>query len=334
MRDSAIIRLDHGSGGLLTSRLIKTSILKYFKDRTLKRLEDSAELSLHNRNIAFTTDSYVVNPIFFPGGDIGTLAICGTVNDLAMKGAIPKFISLSLIIEEGFTFKELEKILQSAARAAKQARVTVVCGDTKVVEKGKADKIFITTSGIGIIKVHLGKERMKTGDVVLLSGTIGDHGIAIMNERFDLRLKSNIKSDVAPLNLITNRLLKFKSALRCMRDPTRGGIVTVLNELVEGTQFGITIDENKVPIKKEVRGASDILGIDPLYVANEGKFVLIVGRKTAREILKCIKSHALGKNAAIVGEVVKKPKGVWLKTKIGGVHPLLQLEAEGLPRIC
>ncbi len=334
MSESSTVKLGHGSGGLLTSRLIKTSILKYFKDQTLKRLEDSAELRLKSKNIAFTTDSYVVNPIFFPGGDIGTLAICGTVNDLAMKGAIPKFISFSLIIEEGLPFKELEIILQSTARAAKRARVSVVCGDTKVVEKGKTDKIFITTSGIGIVKLHLGKEKMKVGDMVLISGTIGDHGIAIMNERFDLGLKSSIKSDVAPLNLITNRLLKCKSTLHCMRDPTRGGIASVLNELLEGTQLGIMINETTLPIRREVRGASDILGVDPLYVANEGKLLAVVERKAAEKILKIIKSHTLGKNAAIIGEVVKKPKGVWVRTEIGGVHPLLQLEAEGLPRIC
>ncbi len=203
------IQLAHGAGGLLTSRLIKDVILKYFNNKIIKRLEDSAEVNIQSRNIAFTTDSYVINPIFFPGGDIGKLAICGTVNDIAMKGAIPKFISFSLIIEEGFPFRDLEKILNSASRAARKAKIQVVCGDTKVVEKGKADKIFITTSGIGIIKIDLTKEKIKVGDVVLVSGTIGDHGIAIMNERLDLGLKSNIKSDVAPLNLITNRLLKF-----------------------------------------------------------------------------------------------------------------------------
>jgi hydrogenase expression/formation protein HypE len=328
------IRLEHGSGGQLTNNLIKDLILKYFKNRTIKQLDDSAELYVKDKNIAFTTDSYVVDPIFFPGGDIGDLAIYGTVNDLAVQGAIPQFISFSLIIEEGLPFDDLEKILRSASRAARRAGVTVVCGDTKVVQKGKADKIFITTSGVGIIKVRVHKKKIKIGDRVIVSGTIGDHGIAIINERLNLGLKSKIKSDTAPINLITSKLLKFKSALHFMRDPTRGGLVSTLNEAGEKMPFGIVLYEKDLPIKKEVIGATDILGIDPLYVANEGKLVAIVGRRPAPHILKKIKSHSLGKNAAIIGEVVKKPRGIWLVTKIGGIHPLLTLEAEGLPRIC
>ena len=249
------IKLGHGSGGLLTNKLIKEVVLKYFKNKIIKRLEDSAELNVKKNKIAFTTDSYVIDPIFFPGGDIGKLAICGTVNDLAMKGAIPEFISFSLIIEEGFSFKDLEKILKSAAKSAKEAGVSVVCGDTKVVEKGKADKIFITTSGVGIIKTNLGKEKIKIGDKVLVSGTIGDHGIAVMNERLNLGLKSNIISDVAPLNLLTNRLFKNTRAIHFMRDPTRGGLVSVLNETIDGTKFGIMINENSLPIKREVFAA-------------------------------------------------------------------------------
>ena len=334
MSSDNTIHLSHGSGGLLTNKLIKQVILKYFNNKIIKRLEDSAELNIKENKIAFTTDSYVINPIFFPGGDIGKLAICGTVNDLAMKGAVPKFISFSLIIEEGLGFDDLERILKSAANAAQKAGVTVVCGDTKVVEKGKADKIFITTSGIGIIKTNLGKEKIKIGDKILISGTIGDHGIAIMNERLDLGLKSNIISDVAPLNLLTTRLFDNPSPVHFMRDPTRGGVVAILNEIVDGANFGIMIKEDTLPIKKEVMGACEILGLDPLYIANEGKFVAMVDQKFAKKILERIKSHSLGKNAAIIGEVVNEPKGVWLKTKIGGVHPLLQLEAEGLPRIC
>jgi hydrogenase expression/formation protein HypE len=328
------IKLGHGSGGLLTSKLIKETVLKYFKNKVIKRLEDSAELTIKKDKIAFTTDSYVIDPIFFPGGDIGKLAICGTVNDLAMKGAIPKFISFSLIIEEGFPFEDLERILKSASKASRQAGVTVVCGDTKVVEKGKADKIFITTSGIGVIKLNLGKEKIKIGDKVIVSGTIGDHGIAIMNERLKLGLKANIMSDCTSLNSITGRLFNSKSGVHSMRDPTRGGVVSILNEMIDGTKLGIMLHENDLPIKKEVFGACEILGLDPLYVANEGKFVAIVGKQQAKKILKRIKSHSLGKNAAIIGEVIKQPNGVWLKTKIGGTHPLIQLEAEGLPRIC
>jgi hydrogenase expression/formation protein HypE len=333
-KSSEVIRLGHGAGGILTNQLIKIIVLKYFKNTTLRRLEDSAELNIKKNNIAFTTDSYVINPIFFPGGDIGSLAIYGTVNDLAMKGAIPEFISLSLIIEEGFSIENLKKILKSASQAARRASVDVVCGDTKVVERTKVDKIFITTSGIGIIKIHLGKEKIQIGDHIIVSGTIGDHGIAIMNERLQLGLKSTIRSDAAPLNAVTTKLFNHTSAIHCMRDPTRGGIASVLNETIDGIDKGIMIYERNLPIRREVRGACEILGLDPLYVANEGKFVAFVDKKSASTVLKKIKSHALGRNAKIIGEVMSEPKGVWLKTKIGGIHPLLQLEAEGLPRIC
>jgi hydrogenase expression/formation protein HypE len=203
-----------------------------------------------------------------------------------------------------------------------------------VVERGKADKIFITTSGVGIIKMNVSKEKIRPHDRVLISGTIGDHGIAVMNERLHLGLRANLKSDVAPLNLVTSKLLKFKSSIRCMRDPTRGGVASVLNEIVDNTRYGIMIHEKLLPLKREVIGATDILGIDPLYVANEGKFIAIVAHNAAEKIVKQIKSHPLGKDAAIIGEVVREPQGVWLKTTIGGTHPLLQLEAEGLPRIC
>lgn len=328
------IRLAHGSGGLLTSQLVKQTILKYFKSKTLKQLTDSAALCMTKRQIAFTTDSYVIDPIFFPGGDIGSLAIHGTVNDLAMQGAIPRYISFSLIIEEGLPIQDLEHVLKSAAQAAHKARVEVVCGDTKVVERGKADKLFITTSGIGIIKMHLARERVKTGDAVMVSGTIGDHGIAVMNERLNLGLKSSIRSDSAPLNLLTEKLFTLKSSIHFMRDPTRGGVASVLNEICDRARFGIMLDETKLPIKREVIGATEILGIDPLYVANEGKLVAIVDKKSAARVLKKMRAHPLGRRAAIIGEVVTQPRGVWLRTKIGGVHPLLQLAAEGLPRIC
>jgi hydrogenase expression/formation protein HypE len=328
------IRLAHGSGGLLTHKLIKNTILKYFKSKTLGQLNDSAELSVPDRKIAFTTDSYVVDPLFFPGGDIGMLAIYGTVNDLAMQGAVPQYISLSLIIEDGLSFKNLERILSSAARAAQKAKVEVVCGDTKVVEKGHADKIFITTSGIGIIKMQLGKKRVRAGDAVIVSGTIGDHGIAIMNERLKLGLKSSIRSDSAPLSSLTRELFRHRSSIHFMRDPTRGGVASVLNEVCDNANFGIMIDEASLPIRREVVGATELLGIDPLYVANEGKLVAIVDKSGVARILRRIKKHTLGRRAAIIGEVVKEPKGVWLKTEIGGVHPILQLEAEGLPRIC
>jgi len=334
MKTDKVISLGYGSGGLLTQNLIRQVVLKYFNNPIIKQLEDSAELSIPDRDIAFTTDSYVVNPIFFPGGDIGKLAICGTINDLVMKGAIPKFISFSMIIEEGFRFDDLNKILASASRAAKRAKVLVVCGDTKVVEKDKADKIFITTSGIGTIKVSLTKKKIKPGDKIIISGTIGEHGIVIMNERLNLGLMSHIKSDVYPLNLIAEQLFNDQQGLHFMRDPTRGGAVSVLNEAAQGMNFGIVINEQDLPIKKEVIGVAEILGIDPLYVANEGKFIALVENSAAERFVKKIQSHPRGRAARIIGEVVKKPKGVWLKTKLGVQRPLLQLEAEGLPRIC
>jgi len=328
------IRLGHGSGGLLTSKLIRQTILKYFDDKILHKLEDAAELPAHNAKIAFTTDSYVVDPIFFPGGDIGKLAVCGTINDLAVKGALPKFLSFALIIEEGFPLADLERILRSASSTARAARVSVVCGDTKVVDKGKADKIFITTSGVGAIKRNLGKDRIRIGDRILISGYIGDHGIAVMNERLNLGLRFSVKSDVAPLNSLAMKILEIAPGVHFMRDPTRGGVVSVLNEAVEHANLGIVVDENALPIRKQVRGASEILGLDPLYIANEGKLIAFVDKKNATRVLKSMRTHPLGKHAAIIGEVVPKPIGVWIKTRIGGTHPLLQMEAEGLPRIC
>ncbi len=333
MRDE-YIRLGHGSGGLLTNQLIKELVLKYFPNPILERLEDSAVLNLRSRSIAFTTDSYVVNPIFFPGGDIGKLSICGTINDLAMKGAIPKYISFSLILEEGLSFAELKRILRSAADVAKKAGIDIVCGDTKVVERGKVDKIFITTSGIGIIKKDLRKEMIMPGDEIILSGTIADHGITILNQRLNLNLRANIKSDCAPLNLITNRLFQRDLGIHFMRDPTRGGLVAVLNEIAEGSEWGIIIDEARLPLRPEVRGACAILGLDPLYIANEGKFIAIVDRRYTKELLKFLHKSPLGRDACRIGEVTKGVSGVWLKTAIGGMRPLLQLETEGLPRIC
>jgi len=333
MQRSNII-LGHGAGGSLSSELIKNIILRYFKHPTLKRLEDAAGLAPLRGKIAFTTDSYVIHPIFFPGGDIGKLAVCGTVNDLAMKGAIPQYLSFSCIIEEGFPITDLVRILRSAARTAQRAGVAIVCGDTKVVERGSADKIFITTSGLGTIRMSVGNEKIRIGDKIIISGTIGDHGIALINKRLNLGLRTTIRSDCAPLNLLTSTLADHARSIHCMRDPTRGGVASVLNETITGRRFGIMLEEKQIPIRKQVKGASDILGIDPLYIANEGKLLAFVAPGAATRILKCIRQHPFGRSAAIIGEVVQKPQGVWMRTLIGGTHPLLLLEAEGLPRIC
>ncbi len=239
-----------------------------------------------------------------------------------------------MIIEEGLSFDELERILRSASTTAKRAGVRIVCGDTKVVEKGKADKIFITTSGCGKIKKKLGKERIKSGDKIIISGTIGDHGIAIMNHRLNLNLNADFKSDCAPLNLVTNKIFEKDFGIHFMRDPTRGGVVSVLNEVSDGLGFGILLKESELPVKPQVKGACELLGLDPLYIANEGKFIAITEKTKAEKFLYFLRKQPLTKNARIIGEVIEKETGVWLKTQIGGLRPLIQLEAEGLPRIC
>lgn len=332
--DDNVIRLGHGAGGLLSARLIRQIILKYFDDPVLGRLEDAAELTRPPDKIAFTTDAYVVDPIFFPGGDIGKLAVCGTINDLAVKGADPRYLSFALIIEEGLAFADLERILRSAARTARAAGVRIVCGDTKVVEKGKADRLFITTSGVGVIRHDLSRDRIRRGDRILVSGTIGDHGIAVMNERLKLGLRSSIKSDVAPLHTLARTVLSRGTRVRFMRDPTRGGVASTLNEAIEGTSLGIMVQEAALPVRKQVRGASEMLGLDPLYIANEGKLVVFTDQKDAARVLGLMRGHRLGRHAAVIGEVVDQPTGVWTRTSIGGTHPLLRPEVEGLPRIC
>ncbi|MEO0225689.1 MAG: hydrogenase expression/formation protein HypE [candidate division WOR-3 bacterium] len=327
------IKLNHGSGGVLTHRLIKEIFLKIFNNKILRELEDSAEIG----SLAFTTDSYVVKPLFFPGGDIGKLSICGTVNDLAMKGAIPKYISITYIIEEGFAIDDLHKICVSAQISARKAGVKIVAGDTKVVERGSADGIFITTSGIGVIPkgVSLSYHNVEPGDLILINGTIGDHGIAVLNKRLKLGLSMKLSSDCAALNSLVQKMLKVnKKSIRMLRDPTRGGVATTLNEISEKTNLGIIIDEASLPIKKEVAGACELLGLDPLYVANEGKLIAIVDSKYSERLIRVMKSDQLGKEAKIIGQVVKKPKGVYLRTLIGGLRPLLMLETEMLPRIC
>lgn len=324
------ITLAHGSGGRLMHELIENVRLE-LSNKFLNELSDAAEFKIKKNRLAFTTDSYVVKPIFFPGGDIGKLAICGTVNDLSMKGARPLYISLAFIIEEGFAFSQFGKIIRSIREEAKKAKVLVVTGDIKVVEKGSADKLFINTSGIGVIDYpkHLGS-KAKNEDLIVINGGIAEHGMAILNAREKLGFKTNIQSDCSSLCFVVQRCLKASKNISAMRDLTRGGLATVLNEIAYSSRLGIEIDEEKVPIKPAVRKICDVLGFDPLYVANEGKFVCFVQERDARRI-----KQAMGKQAKIIGRVTNSHKQeVRLKTKIGASRILPMLESDQLPRIC
>lgn len=330
------ILLAHGSGGKLSHELVEKKFLPFLANPALNKLDDSAIFEASGR-LAFTTDGYVVNPIFFPGGDIGKLAVCGTVNDLAMNGAKPMYLSLSAIIEEGFLLAELEQIVQSIKKAAEEAEVSIIAGDTKVVNRGQADKLFITTSGVGIVPpgVDISGANARVGDKVLLSGTIGDHGMAIMSQREGLRFATTLKSDCAPLNKLVAQMLEVSSRIHCLRDPTRGGLATTLNELARQSKVGIAIEETEIPVKEEVEAACELLGLDPIYVANEGKLVCIVDSADADKLLIRMKKNIYGRDAAIIGEVTcQHPGKVVMKTKLGPSRIVDMLTGELLPRIC
>jgi len=330
------ILLAHGSGGKLSHELVEKKFLPFLANPALNKLDDSAVFEASGR-LAFTTDSYVVNPIFFPGGDIGKLAVCGTVNDLAMNGARPLYLSLSAIIEEGFLLSELEQIVQSVKKAAEEAEVSIIAGDTKVVNRGQADKLFITTSGVGIISpgVDISGANARVGDKVLLSGTIGDHGIAIMSQREGLKFFMALESDCAPLNKLVSQILEVSPSVHCLRDPTRGGLATTLNELAWQSKVGIVIEEAKIPVREEVKAACELLGLDPIYVANEGKMVTIVDPADANKVLARMKENNYGRDAAIIGEVTDEHPGkVVMKTKLGPSRIVDMLSGELLPRIC
>jgi hydrogenase expression/formation protein HypE len=330
------ILLAHGSGGKLSHELVEKNFLPFLSNPALNKLDDSAIFEASGR-LAFTTDGYVVNPIFFPGGDIGKLAVCGTVNDLAMNGAKPLYLSLSAIIEEGFPIVELEQIMQSIKKAAEEAEVSIITGDTKVVNQGQADKLFMTTSGVGIISpgVDISGANARAGDKVLLSGTIGDHGISIMSQREGLRFSMTLESDCAPLNKLVSQMLEVSSNIHCLRDPTRGGLATTLNEFARQSKVGIVIEEVKIPVKEEVKAACELLGLDPIYVANEGKLVAIVDPGDSDKILAQMKQNSYGKYAAIIGEITKEHPGkVIMKTKLGPSRIVDMLSGELLPRIC
>jgi hydrogenase expression/formation protein HypE len=330
------ILLAHGSGGRLAHELIEKVLLKPLSNPLLDRLDDSAVVPFSGR-LAFTTDSYVVNPIFFPGGDIGKLAVCGTVNDLSMVGATPLYLSLAFIIEEGLLLDELERVLVSVQAAARDAQVQIVTGDTKVVNKGSADKLFVNTAGIGSVPVDvdISGSNAKPGDKVILSGTIGDHGIAVLSQREGLGFSTRLESDCAPLNGLVAGMMAATKRIHAMRDPTRGGLATTLNELAAQSKVGIRIEEESIPVREEVRGACEMLGIDPLYVANEGKLVALVHPEDADAVLEKMRHHRYGKNAAIIGEVRPDHHGrVVMKTALGASRIVDMLVGDPLPRIC
>ncbi len=333
------ILLSHGSGGTMARDLIDQYVVKHFENPILNLLNDQAVFPTSSSRLAFTTDSYVVDPIFFPGGDIGKLAICGTVNDLAVCGATPQYLSCSFMIEEGFLFSDLEKILLSMKEACKEAGVKIVTGDTKVVNRGSLDKIFINTAGVGSLEegLSISGNKALVGDKVLITGFLGDHEIAIISKRENLGFVTHVQSDVAPMNGIVKALLQkgLGSRLHAMRDPTRGGLATVLNEIAAQSQIGVIIEEDKIPVREEVKGACEILGFDPLYLANEGKLVIFLDSQKAEEVLSVIKKTRYGSDAQIIGEVIAEPKGkVLMRTGIGGTRIVDMLATEQFPRIC
>lgn len=333
------ILLGHGSGGKLSHDLIDNIFAKHFSNPILDQQSDSAILNINTKRLAYTTDSFVVDPIFFPGGNIGNLAIAGTVNDLAVSGAVPKYLSVGFIIEEGFSLNELEEIVISMAKDAKEAGIYIVTGDTKVVDKGKCDKVFINTSGIGEIdeeKVDISSGRnIKPGDKIIINGSIGDHGMSVMAARNELNIHTHIESDCACLNNLIDSALKVSNKIKFMRDATRGGLGTVISELVKGNNYGIQLDEENLIVHENVRGLCELLGFDPIYVANEGKVVMVVDKDDAESVVKSIKESSFGKEASIIGEITEDHQGLaWLNTSVGGKRIIEMLSGQQLPRIC
>lgn len=327
------IEIGHGSGGKLTRDLIEKTFLKYLASDELKPLEDAATINIDNVKAAITTDSYVIRPLFFPGGDIGKLSVCGTVNDLVVSGALPEYLSLGLIIEEGFHIESLELIMKSISETAGSAGIRIVTGDTKVVERNKCDGIYINTTGIGRIIRPMHLNNVSEGDAIIVTGTIGDHGTSIAIARNEFDIDAPLKSDCTPLSDLLAPLFQVEG-LRWMRDPTRGGVATVLIELSEAAGLGIEIHETGLPMRDDVRFISGMLGFDPLYLANEGKAVVVTSAESAYGVLEILRGHPLGRDAAVIGKVISGFKGVRLNTRIGGIRTLDMLEEELLPRIC
>ena len=331
------IVLGHGSGGLLTAELVSEVFFREFSNPLLARRDDQAIFEIGGARVAFTTDSFIVKPLFFPGGDIGSLSVHGTVNDLAMGGARPLYLSAAFLLEEGFPTSDLRRIAASMAHAAAKAGVQIVTGDTKVVEKGKGDGLFINTTGIGIVPagVSLSSNQARPGDAVIVSGTMGDHGIAILASREGLEFETAIRSDSAALHELVAEMLAVSTDIHCLRDPTRGGLSGALNELAAQSGVSIEIEETRVPIRDEVRGLCEVLGLDPLYVANEGKLVAIVASEAADAVLTALRAHPLGQDAAIIGSVGSTRAGmVTMKTAFGSTRIVDVLAGDQLPRIC
>ena len=336
MKDD-IILLDHGGGGLLSHELVTRKFLPFFKNIYLERMEDGAVFDIEGKKLCFSTDSYVVKPIFFPGGDIGSLAVHGTVNDLSMCGGIPLFLSAGFILEEGFPMEQLERVIESMAQAAAKANVQIVTGDTKVVARGAADGLYINTTGIGIIRYEgtISVSSIAPGDVIILNGTIGDHGAAILSKREELGLDTEILSDSAPLNGLVENILQASPNIHAMRDATRGGLGSILAEIADQSHCQIILEEKEIPVKNAVKGVCEILGFDPLFLANEGKMVVFCSKADAQKVLQTMKAHPYGTDAAIIGRVEKKDTGrLILNTMIGGSRVIDLPAGELVPRIC
>lgn len=337
LRDYPNIILGHGGGGKLSAELVEHLFLPAFRNEQLEGLGDAAVFHINGVRLAMSTDSFVVRPLFFPGGNIGELAVNGTVNDIAMSGATPLYLSAGFIIEEGLPLATLGAIVDSMAAAAQKAGVRLITGDTKVVDKGHGDGVYINTSGVGVIPegVHIGPHRAQPGDVVILSGTIGDHGMAVMSVREGLAFETTIESDTAALNHLVAAMLAVTNDIHVLRDPTRGGVASTLNEIAQSSQVGIVLDERKLPVKTAVRSACELLGMDPLFVANEGKLLAIVPAAAAEAVLAAMQAHPLGQEAAVIGQVVSQHPGMLVaKTGIGATRVVAMQIGEQLPRIC
>lgn len=335
-KEKNTITMAHGAGGDASKELINKVFRKEFSNKALDSLDDAAVFKAGGRKIAFSTDSFVISPVFFKGGDIGKLAVCGSINDISMMGAVPVAISAAAVIEEGFLIKDLEKIARSMAAEAKKAGARIVTGDTKVVKKGEVDGIFINTSAVGTVEnnLNLSGANAKKGDTVIISGNIAEHGAAIMLARNSLGFKTGIKSDCACLNKLAQRVLKSCPGVHVMRDPTRGGVAAALNEIAESSDAGIIIEHNAVPIARNVASFCSILGLDPLYMPNEGKMISIQKESDTVAALGAYKKNPLGKNAKVIGRVVKDIKGVWIRTYSGSLRKVVNADIEQLPRIC